>query len=129
MDIHQAFSLLAYWLPSTLMSMSFEYPSFKQLRCKFAFSKPQNQAQRAHSELQKVPSQPKLDVLLAELMRVILSLVRGASSWRSVYHVVSIADPRYLLDFSQRLPHTMHMQVLEEASTSHSTTSLPSGGV
>jgi hypothetical protein len=87
MDAHQAFCLLAYWLLNFLTSMTFDYPTIKQLRYKFASSKVRKQAQRAHLELQKIPPQPNLDVLPAELMQIVLSMVCIGSSWRSLSYV------------------------------------------
>lgn len=79
MDLHQAFSLLAFWLLGFLTNMRFDYPTVKQMKWKLTSSKPRIQTHRAYLELHKTPPQPKLDVLPPELIQIINSLVRGRS--------------------------------------------------
>jgi hypothetical protein len=86
MDIHQAFSFLAYWLLNYPPSMIFDYPIIKQLKCKFASSKVRTQVQHVRLELQKMSTQPNLDALPAELMQIVLSMVRRGSSWSSLVY-------------------------------------------
>jgi hypothetical protein len=86
MDIHQAFSFLAYWLLNYPPSMIFDYPIIKQLKYKFTSNEVRTEAQHVQLELQKMPTQLNLAVLPPELMQIVLSMVRRGSSWSSLVY-------------------------------------------